>query len=634
MSAAIRSPAALPRPETIAESFRFYWRLAVKPFPKNMLVILGLMTGCAIFDALTITLTVPLIDVLTSQGRAPGRPQRIVADALRAVGIEPTVPTIVFALLAVTSVLFVARSALFVWNHHCTAAVAVRLRARMRVSLFDRFLHARYDAMATRSRGVVIQDMNVAAEALCGTVVNLGFLLTNLVNGALMIGLLVCMSWWVTAAIAVVAACGVLGWRRYADRRSVAQGKRLYDLRAEEARVEIDAIDGLRVVKAHGIEDRLVAHTAALLHEEEAPELKISFLRNAPSMVNELVASVIVLGLGAVTLLMPWLGIRFSMLAAFLLGIRKIAPALGAVNQASVGLARDRRNLEIIDEVLRDLPQEPTSGEPVGRITDVRLDGVGFAYSSRTDHAVLTDVTAALRRGTITALVGPTGSGKSTIASLLLGLYTPQTGAVLINGTDLRRLRLFDWRSRVGYVSQDVFVFNTTVRENITLGDESVTPAQMEAAARTAQLHEFIASLPDGYDTTVGDRGLRLSGGQCQRLAIARAILRRPEVLIFDEATSALDNLTERAVYEAIGSLSHNAVVVVIAHRLSTIREADQILVLESGRVTEAGRHDALVARRGTYAKLYEEDDRTASRPDGDAAIAEGASTPLVESPG
>ena len=351
-------------------------------------------------------------------------------------------------------------------------------------------------------------------------------------------------------------------------------------------------------------------------------------------MVNELVASAIVLGLGAVTLLIPSLGIRFSMLAAFLLGIRKIAPALGAVNQASVALSRDRRNLEIIDEVLRELPQEPSDGAPVGRIEEVRLDGVGFAYPSRPGHAVLTDVTAVLRRGTITALVGPTGSGKSTIASLLLGLYAPQTGAVRINGQDLRRLRLGDWRGRVGYVSQDVFVFNTTIRENIALGDESVSPARIEAAARTAQLHEFIASLPDGYETTVGDRGVRLSGGQCQRLAIARAILRRPEVLIFDEATSALDNLTERAVYEAIGSLSHDAVVVVIAHRLSTIREADQILVLESGRVTEAGRHDALLARRGTYAKLYEEDDRTPPRPESEPRSAERAPAPLVESAG
>jgi len=207
----------------------------------------------------------------------------------------------------------------------------------------------------------------------------------------------------------------------------------------------------------------------------------------------------------------------------------------------------------------------------------------------------------------VTAIVGSTGSGKSTIANLLIGLYEPQAGSILVNSVDLQALDLHAWRARVGYVSQDIFVFNATIKDNIALWDESLSQDQIEWAARTAQLHEFIASLPEGYETVVGDRGVRLSGGQCQRLAIARAILRRPEVLIFDEATSALDNLTERAVYDAINALHHEAIVIVIAHRLSTVREANQIIVLQGGRVIEVGTHDLLVGRRGVYAKLYEE---------------------------
>jgi len=210
----------------------------------------------------------------------------------------------------------------------------------------------------------------------------------------------------------------------------------------------------------------------------------------------------------------------------------------------------------------------------------------------------------------VTAVVGPTGSGKSTIAQLLLGLYEPLAGSIRINGRALAEADLAAWRRRIGYVSQDVFVFNTTIRDNIALGDETLPEEQIISAARLAQLHEFIVSLPQGYGTVVGDRGLRLSGGQCQRLAIARAILRHPEVLILDEATSALDTLTERAVYEAIRTLQSEAAVLVIAHRLSTVKSADQILVLEGGRIVEAGTHESLVSRRGAYARLYEEEAR------------------------
>ena len=251
-----------------------------------------------------------------------------------------------------------------------------------------------------------------------------------------------------------------------------------------------------------------------------------------------------------------------------------------------------------------------------------------FAYAARADHQVLRGVSASMARGTVTAVVGPTGSGKSTLAHLLLGFYEPSGGAVLVNGMNLREMDLRAWRRKVGYVSPDVSAFNASIRDNIALGDETVPISQVEWAARIAQVDEFIASLPDGYDTIVGDRGVRLSGGQCQRLAIARAILRRPEVLVFDEATSALDNLTERAVYEAISALHQDAIVIVIAHRLSTVKDADSILVLEAGRIVERGTHEALMRQHGVYARLYAEDEREPV--DGGATAAYASGTTVV----
>jgi len=173
----------------------------------------------------------------------------------------------------------------------------------------------------------------------------------------------------------------------------------------------------------------------------------------------------------------------------------------------------------------------------------------------------------------------------------------------------LRELNLAQWRQKIGYVSQDTFVFNDTIRNNITFGGPVATAA-LDLAVKMAQLYEFIQTLPQGYDTVVGDRGIRLSGGQCQRLAIARAIYRQPDVFVFDEATSALDNLTERVVYNAINELHRDAIVIVIAHRLSTVKHADQIIVLDAGRVVDVGIHENLMIRQGLYAHLYHEMDR------------------------
>jgi ATP-binding cassette subfamily B protein/subfamily B ATP-binding cassette protein MsbA len=205
------------------------------------------------------------------------------------------------------------------------------------------------------------------------------------------------------------------------------------------------------------------------------------------------------------------------------------------------------------------------------------------------------------------ALVGPSGAGKTSIADLLTGLYAPTSGTIRIDGTSLDALDLASWQQRLGVVSQDTFLFNATIADNIAFGSPGATPAQIQTSCQAAQAAGFIESLPQGYDTLVGERGYRLSGGQRQRLSLARAILRDPELLILDEATSALDSQNERLVQEAIERFERNHTVLVIAHRLSTIVKADQILVLEGGRVVERGSHRSLLAERGAYHKLWEQ---------------------------
>jgi subfamily B ATP-binding cassette protein MsbA len=210
------------------------------------------------------------------------------------------------------------------------------------------------------------------------------------------------------------------------------------------------------------------------------------------------------------------------------------------------------------------------------------------------------------RRGTVTAFVGASGAGKSTLVDLIPRFHEPTGGRITLDGTDTRAFTLPSLRALVGIVSQDTVLFNDTVRANVAYGVPGrFTDAQVEAAARAANAHEFIVRLPQGYDTVLGERGTRLSGGQRQRLAIARALLVDPPVLILDEATSALDSESERVVQEAVERLLAGRTVFVIAHRLSTVVRADQILVLDHGRVIEQGTHDALLAHRGTYWRLW-----------------------------
>ena len=248
-------------------------------------------------------------------------------------------------------------------------------------------------------------------------------------------------------------------------------------------------------------------------------------------------------------------------------------------------------------------PAEPVGIDPRRVRGHLRLDEVSFSYPG-SDTAAVAGVTLDVPAGTSLALVGETGSGKSTLAALVSRLHDPSSGRVTVDGVDLRDLRLADLAAIVGVVSQETYLLHTTVRENLRYARPDATDAEIEAAARAAQIHDLIAGLPDGYDTMVGSRGHRFSGGEKQRLAIARTLLRDPRVLILDEATSALDTETERAVQRAFDVLAEGRTTITIAHRLSTVRGADQIAVLDHGRIVECGTHDSLIDGNGRYATL------------------------------
>jgi subfamily B ATP-binding cassette protein MsbA len=269
------------------------------------------------------------------------------------------------------------------------------------------------------------------------------------------------------------------------------------------------------------------------------------------------------------------------------------------ITEAFAGLERIR---EIRDESRED--QGDAALEPLPRIVgNVEFDDVSFEYEEGVP--VLKNVSLAARPGTSTALVGPSGAGKSTLIGLVAAFYRPTSGVIRVDGRDLSRVRLADYRAQLGVVFQENFLFDGTVMENIAYARPDASREEVMQAARIARCDEFVRELPDGYDSIVGERGVKLSGGQRQRVAIARAVLADPRILILDEATSSLDSESEAAIQEGLGELMKGRTTFVIAHRLSTIRNADTILVLEAGRFVERGTHRDLLARGGRYFDLY-----------------------------
>jgi ATP-binding cassette subfamily B protein len=275
-------------------------------------------------------------------------------------------------------------------------------------------------------------------------------------------------------------------------------------------------------------------------------------------------------------------------------------------------------SLALFDRIFEylDLPVDIEEGtRTLDRVRgEVRLDHVWFRYGD--GKWALEDVELTVPPGTTTAVVGETGAGKTTLGYLVSRLYDVTRGRVLIDGVDIRDLTFESLAATVGVVSQETYLFHATVRDNLRFAKPDATDEEIEDAARAAQIHELIASLPEGYETMVGERGYRFSGGEKQRIAIARAVLRNPPILVLDEATSALDTQTERAVQEALARLVQGRTTIAIAHRLSTIREADQIVVLDDGRIAESGTHDELIVRGGRYAALTARDADTIGTPE------------------
>lgn len=451
----------------------------------------------------------------------------------------------------------------------------------------------------------MIADVNVMRAAAIDCLAGIGSSGLTLV---LLCGVMIYQDWELSIiALAVLPLAS--GMVAYLGRRLRGISKRLQDQTALLVDRLGEVFSSIRHVKAYGMEDAETTRAATSIDDVRKSNVKAVRVGELLTPINEVlvglaVLAIVVYGGFKIADGQTTAGALMSFIAAFALAYEPIKK-LGKLNNIlQMGLGGAERVFALMDQppTITDRPDAKplTLASP----PTISFHHVGFTYAG-VGAPTLNDIDIMCPSGKVTALVGPSGGGKTTLLNMVLRFYDVNTGSVLINGTDIRDLTLDSLRAHIALVSQDISIFNTSIRDNIAYGTRGATDDQIIAAAQDAAAHDFIAALPNGYDTVVGENGVLLSGGQRQRLAIARAMVRDAPILLLDEATSALDSESEKLVQSSLQRLESGRTTIVIAHRLSTVRHADQIVVIDGGRVVETGRHNDLIAAAGVYARLH-----------------------------
>ena len=518
--------------------------------------------------------------------------------------------TLFISLLALAVLLQGLQSLTRYFNAVSVGYFAAECRARVTSRIHSQVLRFSFACSSSYKVGDLTDSISQGPEAIRIQIVESGRLLVCLLLSITYLLLLVSISPWLLLGVAVMGGLITMLQKQLLPR--IRAGSK----RVAQAQVTISSritenFQGLRLLHSSG-----QLEAADLRLQKSMGELRLQLRAQARrlSVVEPFTNFLPILSVAVITAISILLfGGRSSgvlpSLVTFVLTLQRLNTKFGVLASTTNILVDNSGRLGRLNQILRSEGKKfrRLDGIPFkGFEREIRFQGVTLQYSSKVSPA-LSEVSFTVPKGQMVALVGPSGSGKSSIADLLCGLYAPTAGQIWIDDISLNQLDLSKWQQRLGVVSQDTYLFNATIAENITFGTSRATQAQIEEACQMAQAAGFIESLPQGYDTMVGERGYRLSGGQRQRLSLARAILRDPELLILDEATSALDSQSERLVQEAIDSFERNHTVLAIAHRLSTIVKADTIIVLVNGCVVQHGTHTTLLEEDGLYKQLWEE---------------------------
>ena len=586
----------------------------LRPHTPLLLAAVAATLVFAVLDATVYILLIPFVDALfVQQGGAPGAGgsgmgRLLDATVYRWVDLSGDPLDAVSRISVLILVVFAVKNVFFFARAYLVARAEQSVNRDLRNTVYDHLVDLDLAFFGRVRMGQIVSRLTTEVETLRTVVTSeLSKILSAVFEFGTALVAMLLISWRLTLAAFLVIPTAMVIWGplvkvlRRRDTRVLHQGGEV------NAHIQ-ETLAGIRLVKSSSAEERERARFHLLTGDYFRHFLKAELARSLAAPMTEMMAA-----LGTVILL--WYGARLVVqgdltgaeFVGFLgLSLKLFAPVKNVAKfpaTAQPGLVAAERVFEFLDAPV-EIRDRPGARPLAGLERDIVFDGVGFSY--REDTPVLRDVSFTVPKGSVVALVGSSGAGKSTVVDLVARFFEVTAGRILVDGVDIRDVRLADLRGQLGIVSQETVLFHDTVRANIAYGRPGATDAEIEAAARAANAHDFIAALPDGYGTLVGERGTQLSGGQRQRVAIARAILRDPPILVFDEATSALDSESERLVQDAIERLLKGRTVFVIAHRLSTVQRADQILVLDGGTIVERGDHASLLAAGGIYRRLHD----------------------------
>ncbi|WP_375492225.1 ATP-binding cassette domain-containing protein [uncultured Nostoc sp.] len=578
-----------------------------KPYPGLILLTILLGFSGALFNGISTALIVPVVLKIVGQqidlSTAPPILKKIMSpfdNTPETYRVGVMAGAIIFTIILKNLANYASSLA--------SSSLSRKLTSDMREDGLKILLDVDIDYYAKTKVGDLINrlggEVGRAAGAISSTVKIVIVGITILV----FVGLLLSISWQLTIAATLLLSLVTL-INQYSISRSKNFGKQLSEMSRAYSISILETLNGIRLVKATGNEEKEYQRIKKLIRDRELADFQSQVNSEAITPVSEVmgITAILLIVILSKTFFANQVSSLSTVLLTYLLVLLRVLPLISQLNTIRSNFASTSASVDAANEFL-SLHDKPFMGKgklPYTKLKEgVSFNSLCFAYPGH-EKLVLKDVNLYLPHGTTLALVGGSGAGKSTLADLLPRFYDPIAGSISIDGIDLREFDLVSMRKRMGIVSQDTFLFNDSVRNNIAYGRAEATDDEILTAAKRANAYEFISKLPQEFETLIGDRGVMLSGGQRQRLAIARALLQNPEILILDEATSALDTVSERLVQAALDDLSRDRTTLVIAHRLSTVRKANQIAVLDQGQVVEIGTHEELLQKGGYYSRLY-----------------------------
>ena len=564
----------------------------------------AIAVALALAEGTGLVLLVPLLGSigLTVEQGPTSRLAAWVEQGFTAAGLEPTLAVVLLVFLAVSAAHAVLYRAHLLLNPSLEQQFSTALRTR----LYAAILSARWSFLVRRRVPDLVHAVTSHVDRSSSAAYQLLTLLTGLAVSGVYVAIALRLSFTLTMLVAV-AGVAILWTLRGRTERSAQSGERYADADRSLFRMTAESVAGVKIAKSLGAEARDVAIFGGLARHRATAYLAVLRSFAQAKMRLDIVSALMICVLLYVAV--EWLALRGAGLLVLIFVFARIMPRAMALQESMqmfvTGLPAFAAVMALVDECAAEA--EPADDGTTRRLEmrrEVRVEGVSYRYTS--DAPVLRDVSLTIPAGLTTAIAGASGAGKSTLADLLLGLLSPDTGAISIDGALLSASDARTWRRSVGYVPQDVFLLHDTIRANLLWARPDASEADMWEALDWAAAAGFVRERPEGLDAVIGDRGTRLSGGERQRLALARALLTRPDLLILDEATSALDSVNEQQILRAVRSLKHRVTTIIITHRLTAIRDVDVIHVFELGAHVESGTWSELSGRGGVFTRLWE----------------------------